>query len=552
MEDNLKLKILNCIGKIYEESKDCKLEAGFFEKVDSDLAVLSRYFGTTKNQALFIAMVFALNYKGDTVDINDLISYFDCNPMKILEFSDDFDILHASSIFIRQKSRHRLQLAKTNDQFTVNEKITEAILKNEPFPVIQQEKYTDIFVLLEEIYKIGEKRCEEDISTIELLVRTKQLVLSNQQLPLISKITLLDLSLEDTFLYLYLIWKTLSGNESVDIGRVLQGLFDNASQRITYMQDLLAGENVLVKNNYVEIIEASFFNDTGMKLTDTSNDLLLECGIELFAKKKRGENVLLPSEIPSRELLFSESEMSQLFMLKNLLNEDKFKETQTRLSEKNLPKGVAALLHGAPGTGKTEIAKQMARETNRELMKVEISQSKSMWYGESEKIIKRIFTQYRSFAKRCDRMPILLFNEADAIFSKRKEAGTSNIDQTENAMQNIILEEMENFEGILIATTNMAKNLDAAFERRFLFKIQFQKPVPSIRAKIWKSRLPFLKMEDCNLLAEKFDFSGGQIENIFRKKEIYEIVNGQEITLENLMDFCAEETLTENRVRIGF
>ena len=99
---------------------------------------------------------------------------------------------------------------------------------------------------------------------------------------------------------------------------------------------------------------------------------------------------------------------------------------------------------------------------------------------------------------------------------------------------------------------NLANNLDSAFERRFLFKIQFQKPDISIRAKIWKSKLPFLTIQDCNLLAEKFDFSGGQIDNILRKNEIHEIIHGEKVTLTKLMAFCSEETLVSKTSKIGF
>ncbi len=318
------------------------------------------------------------------------------------------------------------------------------------------------------------------------------------------------------------------------------------------MQKFLAGENELIKKDLVEIEEARFFNDTEMKLTEHSHQILNECDLKLFKKKAKNENEISPDKIPFRKLIFNETEMKQLFVLQDLLKEEKFIETQKRLSRKNLPKGVTALLHGAPGTGKTEIIKQIARETNRELMKVDISQSKSVWFGESEKITKRIFTDYKKFAEECERTPILFFNEADAIISKRREVGHSNIGQTENTIQNIILEEIENFNGILIATTNLANNLDAAFERRFLFKIEFQKPESSIRAKIWKSKLPFLALKDCNLLAEKFDFSGGQIDNVLRKTEIHEIIYGEKLSLKKLMAICSEETLNNNRAIIGF
>ena len=552
MENKIKLKVLNSIGKIYEESKDCKLEGSFFIKVDNELSFLSEYFKTTKSQTFFIALVFALNYKGDTVDLNDLIEYFDCNPMKILEYNDDFEYLSSKGVFEKQKSKHRMKLAGTNDQFTINETISEAILQNKPMPEIKQEKIEDIIGLLEKLYNIGEQRDDDEISTYKLFKQTKEIISVNLHFPLIKKVEQFNYAIEDIYLYLHLIWKTLSGKESTDIGRALEGIYDNPSKRLKYMQRILSKENVLVKNNLIEIVEAQFFNDTEMKLTDNSLDILNECDIKLFVNKKKKENVLLPHEIPFRKLIFSESEMKQLFLLKDLLDDVKLRETQKRLLNKNLPKGITALLHGAPGTGKTEIVKQIARETNRELMKVEISQSKSMWFGESEKVIKRIFTDYNSFAKDCDRMPILFFNEADAIISKRKALGNSNVAQTENAIQNILLEELENFEGILIATTNLANNLDSAFERRFLFKVRFQKTNASIRAKIWKSKLSFLKIKDCNLLADKFDFSGGQIDNILRKNEIHEIIHGGKVSLENLMVFCSEETLGNNSMKIGF
>ena len=318
------------------------------------------------------------------------------------------------------------------------------------------------------------------------------------------------------------------------------------------MQEFLRGEHILIKNSLIEVVEAQFFNDTEMKLTETSHQLLNDCDIKLFLKKKKKDNIILPSDITHRGLVFDPEEMRQLAILKSVLEDDKFKKTQSRLKNKGLPRGITVLLHGAPGTGKTEIAKQLAKETNREIMKVEISQSKSMWFGESEKVIKRIFTDYKSYTKNCERTPILLFNEADAIISKRKEVGSSNVAQTENAIQNIILEELENFEGILIATTNLASNLDTAFERRFLFKVPFQTPSTTIRAKIWKLKLPSLTAEECQFLAEKFDFSGGQIDNIVRKNEIQEIIHSTSADLESIRSFCAEESLVDKRTRIGF
>ena len=551
MEQNIKLNILKSIGEVYEQSKECKLTSSHFEKMANELTLLSEYFNTSQNQSFFIAMVFALNYKGDTVDLNDLIEYFDCNPMKLLEFSDDFEELNSRGIFEKQKSRHRMKLAGTNDQFIINEQISKAILQNKPMPELQKDKHNDIIDFLEKLFRIGETREENELPTIVMFLKIERLLSENQHFVLIEKIQQNNYEVEDSYLYLYLIWKTLSGNKTIDISRTLEKFYDNPSERLNYMQKIVSGNHALIKADLIETEDASFFNDIEIKLTDKSYRFLNECNLKLFTARK-WDNVIHPSEIPARKLIFNDVERQQLLMLQNLLDEDNLLSVQNRLSGKGLPQGVTVLLYGEPGTGKTETVKQLAKETDRQIMKVEISKSKSMWFGQSEKLIKRIFTDYKTFAKECPQAPILLFNEADAIISKRRDIGSSNVAQTENAIQNIILEELENFEGILVATTNLANNLDSAFERRFLFKIKFQKPDTSIKAQIWKSKLPQLSLSECSLLAGDFNFSGGQIENILRKSEIHEIIHGVTITFKQIIDFCKEETLNDKRVQIGF
>lgn len=554
MEQNIRIRLLESIGKIYEESKDCKLEPAFFETVENDLNVLSDYFGISNTQSLLVAMIFSLNYKGDTVDFNDLTEYFDCNPMKLLEYSSDFENLYSKGIFKKEKSRHRIKLALSNDQFTINEKVTEAILNNMPLPKLGDEEVGDVFEFLENIYKIGERRDGDEISTNELLLQSIQLVNSNLHFPLIKMVNDYNFKPEDIYIYLYLIWKTICGNELVDLNRMVEGVFDKPTRRIQYVQKIMSNENTLIRNGLIEIVEARFLNDTGIKLSDKSCKLIEECGVKLLTKKKTDQNnTIAPNQIFTKYLFYNDAEAKQLSVLKQILQDENFTATQQRLAAKGLPNGITALLHGFPGTGKTETVLQIAKETNREIIKVDISQSKSMWFGESEKIIKRIFTNYKSYAKDCELKPILLFNEADAIFGKRKDIGNSNIDQTENTIQNILLEELESFDGIFLATTNLVKNLDTAFERRFLFKIEFHKPENSIKSKIWNSKLPTLTENECNTLANRFDFSGGQIDNIIRKNEIYEILHGITVDFNSIVEFCNSELLLKNKsFKVGF
>lgn len=562
MKNSLKLEVLKNIELVYNLAENSKLDKSFFELVNTELEYLANYFHTSKLQALIISTVFTLNYKRRIIDFDDLTSHFKCNPMILLEYSNDFSVLYEKRI-LRQNSknnkRRNSRLKSVYNDLYINEIVAEKILNGEPIPdiLIDTQKFEDIFSLLENLYEMITQVENEEISTKELFEQSQAILEENLHFPLVEKMKTFSASIEEKYLFLYAVWKFLNGDIVNYVFCTFKAIYDRPNERFTQIQKFLAKENNLVKEEWLEIEEATFFDDAKMILTEKTLDLLNECGIKLYNKdlnKKNKENVILPDNVPFRKLIFSNDEANQLKLLENLLLEKNFKNTQNRLVQKALPNGVTALLHGAPGTGKTESVLQIAKATNREIIKVDISASRSMWFGESEKIIKQIFKDYKSYTKKQKFTPILFFNEADAIISKRKENYTSNVSDTENRVQNILLEEIENFEGILIATTNLANNIDTAFERRFLFKINFQKPSIKAKSQIWKTKMPNLSLKDCELLATQFDFSGGQIDNIVRKNEINEIIHGKKVNVKMLLEFCKEETLNNQlfKTPIGF
>jgi len=225
------------------------------------------------------------------------------------------------------------------------------------------------------------------------------------------------------------------------------------------------------------------------------------------------------------------------------------------LAKRGLRNGFTCLFIGGPGTGKTETAYQIARQTGRNIMAVDIAETKSMWFGESEGKIKGIFDTYREAVDNSKMTPILLLNEADGLISKRLELNSSSraVDQAGNGIQNIILQEIENLSGILIATTNLAQNMDKAFERRFLYRINFDRPGEQGRKSIWNTLLPELPVELVMDLSGKFDLSGGQIENIARKINIDSILTGC-VTKDTMMQYCKDEIQSSFIApkRIGF
>ena len=259
-------------------------------------------------------------------------------------------------------------------------------------------------------------------------------------------------------------------------------------------------------------------------------------------------------EIIEKKLFFNAEEHNQIERLASFLENEKFKDVQKRLEEEGMRKGFACIFYGSPGTGKTETVLQLARQTGRDIMQIEIAGIKDKWVGESEKNIKAIFERYRKVCENTTVKPILFFNEADAIFGTRMETATDAADKMENAMQNIILQEMENLDGILIVTTNLTAVLDKAFERRFLYKLEFKKPVPEIKEKIWLSMFRGkLSDEMAKQLARKYDFSGGEIENIYRKYMVDYILEGSELNFEKLCLNCEQERLKNPCPRkVGF
>ena len=110
---------------------------------------------------------------------------------------------------------------------------------------------------------------------------------------------------------------------------------------------------------------------------------------------------------------------------------------------------------------------------------------------------------------------------------------------------------METLEGIMIATTNLTSNLDKAFERRFIYKIEFERPTLDAKRQIWKSMIPGISDQDALSLASEFDLSGGQIENIARKRTVELILSGEEPTLEKLREYCVCETINSQYGKVG-
>lgn len=268
-------------------------------------------------------------------------------------------------------------------------------------------------------------------------------------------------------------------------------------------------------------------------------------------------NLIKCRDLDKKELFFSTEAQAEIDNLRMMISASGFARAKSILSRKKRTPSIQSLLWGPPGTGKTETVKQLARESGRDIIQFDMAKVTSHAWGATEKYYRALFRAYNYIAVISDHVPIFLLNEADDILSKRLSRVEMAIDKAENTVANILLQEIENLNGILLATTNLIDNMDPAFDRRFLFKTQLIKPDAAAQAKIWKSSIPELTDEETGHLVAMFDMSGAQINNVVVKRDLAELYFEGDRGLEYIISLCKKELATEkgslsSRTRIGF
>ena len=222
------------------------------------------------------------------------------------------------------------------------------------------------------------------------------------------------------------------------------------------------------------------------------------------------------------------------------------------LSEKiSKDENLSMLLHGDPGTGKTEFAKQVAKNVNGTLYQLNFPHIQSKWIGETEKNIRRVFNAYQDAWQKSKSPIILLINEADGLMNKRVTVNTSN-DSFANQAQTELLEQLEKFKGVIIATTNLLRNIDSAFHRRFLFKCEILAPDVNIRNSYLKRSViyPLLNASQIAILNNTL-FTIAEMKNMEQKIQLIQRI--RKLSAADIDTLLVHEGLIKNTSKaIGY
>lgn len=544
-----KMTQFEVIESVVRNAENSELDARFFGHVAPCLQKIADKQNLTSDQALIFCLM--MNFCDSShIRLGELARHTGLSTVHLLKYLNDIDELVKRG-FLKLTTRH-------NDSgYAIRHEVIKALKQDKAF-----EKESHRGITCPELFDlIGQILNEEDDYDAQQ-EQILNLLQDNPQLHIAQVIKGHQLNADDTMLLILFCFLYVDNDDDMvrisDLGELIdsQRLLRSWNRSLSKEQHILQEKKLIEFNNFSPMIDTRYF-----RLTDEAKaDLLSEMDICVKKKSKKKE---LPKDfvgyksVVAKQMFYTRDNQAQVERLSQLLEEKKFRDVCRHMKERGMRTGFACLFYGAPGTGKTETVMQLARQMKRNVMVVDFSQIRSKWVGDSEKNIKGVFTRYREMCTQMRRKPILLFNEADAVINTRQEQATRSVDKMENTMQNIILQEMEQFDGIMIATTNLAQNMDPAFERRFLYKIQFERPDASVRTHLWQEMIPELNTEECLALGEQFDFSGGQIENVARKYAINTILNDIEPSnrLSELIALSREECLNDTqstRAHVGF
>lgn len=537
--------ILESFEYIVELAEDSNLDSDFIEKTAKHIKYASRKLKLTPMQVVLLAL-FVDKSEDSRIMISEIAKYTGCRTTKILRLSDDIDALENKRYLRASRSRNSLS-------YRVPGAVLKSLRKNQPY-IYEEEPVPDTQTFFDRFDRLMKEKDDDELTHDSLMEQTKEMLDEIRDSVFATELRRCGFCDEDTLLFIFMAHLFVENNDD-NIGfHDIDDLFDNGDIPSWVKREFRLRESELFEKNLIENVnEDGMARSDAFKLTENAKEQFLS---ELNLNKiGRSDRSLIKAEtLVKKELIYNENERDQISELSSILSENRFNEVQNRLRSAGMRPGFCCIFYGAPGTGKTETVYQLARCTGRDIMRVDVDKIKSCWVGESEKNIKALFDRYRSICKNSKLAPILLFNEADAVLGVRMEGAARAVDKMENSIQNIILQEMETLEGIMIATTNLTTNLDKAFERRFLYKIRFDKPTVKARTEIWQAMLKGLSNEDAQILASQFDLSGGEIENIARKHSVNAILSGNEnLDIKKLIDICQRERISHNDMtRIGF
>jgi predicted transcriptional regulator len=533
--------IIDKIENVFNKTAGSELCESSLPLIKEEIQILSAYWNCTDEQSLILAILIYKSIINDNVSVKAVIDHINLKISYAKRINEVLENLVKREWLFPKNDVAVYPLT----DYSLARTFIKATLSNQPFKIVHSPIET-AFDILSRFQLLLNRKKDKQINYSQLLLRTESLIQENKGIKWAKFILDEEIDAENIVLYLLFCLKYYNGNTHYELSSIIYELSPGKLE--TYnLRNQFTDKNLSIFNNGLIVEGEADIYDTEAKYH------LTEKGLKAFDEKapgiKDGSNYLLtqiePQKIVNKQLIFDKEEEKGIYKLHDMLSIEHYGELKIKLAQQGMKTGISILLYGHPGTGKTETVYQIAKTSERIIYSADASKIRSKWLGQSEKNLRKLFEEYRGLMKKTKNTPILLFNEADGIMGKRQKLSDRG-DQMENTLQNILLEELENFEGIFIATTNMVSNFDKAFDRRFLYKVRFEKPKSQAIYKIWKDKFPKVSKTHLKQISTEYSLTGAQIENIKKKTSIDSILNAKiKITNDYLRELAKQELLLE-------
>ena len=538
-------QILCSVQMIVKLTKDKELTDELLVNLKSETETISDFFLVTKYQAVVLALYLEYGYRDRDVDNDKIISQFGKNLGAIADVTEAIKELLLHNLLVECSSLY-YKFKSIGITYKIHRRALQAMLNGdkELLEKTKVENFIDLITEVEEIIKLVKN---ESITTLTFENDLKCLLSANKSIPevkwLLSHATLQTI---DLAILLQICIYYFNGIEAVNLEEILSAILVDTRSIYKFKKNINEGSCDLFNLKLIEYCNSGFASIDNVRL----GELILNnlSGFKTMNKSnfKPTTGLLLnPDEIIAENLYYNDEIQHQISILTNVFEEEQYQQLTKKLQDNKINTGFTVLLHGYPGTGKTSSVKQIAKSSGRNIFIVEIQKIQSKWVGESEKNISKIFEEYKQCKSNYEKTPILLFNEADAILGKRMYV-SSSVDKMNNTIQNLLLQYLEDFNGIFFATTNSASFLDTAFDRRFLYKVEFNKPSYNVRQLILRNAFSEFADETLKLINDSFELTGGQILNIKKKLFISSLLQSNQTIEEVLFQLCKDEFSLKN------
>ena len=554
---NTSKSLLTSIQKLSSSIKGQVLSDQLINELVMDSQPLMEFYDLTHFQALVFSVYLEAKLKDRDIDLEKMVEIFGKKLSMLAEVNIAIEELSSKKLVYHKRQEYRNRIKDDhNNIICVVDKAAAALMKGDK-SLMETTKVDNFFSLLTQIRELIVKRIELIISTEDLCDEMIGLLNLNKDFPEVEwLLSYPDLSKYDLAILINICIEHIEGQEEVNIDKMIKETFSEIQDRVRYSRNIKDNKCPLYLNDLVTNSEDEFSFLNFVRLSSHSMEVLLGGYKETITKvvKPKLCTVYKAEKIKKETLFYNDVEKKQIETITKALEEENYKKLTAKLQEKGLRTGINILLYGAAGAGKTSTVMQWAAQTGRDVFFLDISGVQSKFVGEAEKQLQSVWTSYRECRKTMDKAAILLFNEADAILGTRMTA-ESSASKSYNTLQNIMLQNMEDFEdGIFIATTNLASHLDPAFERRFLYKVEYKKPEAHVRKQILNNVFTDISSDTIDKINETCMLTGGQIQNVHKKILINSLLDEDANSEETIFNLCQEEFILSKSERrpIGF